>query len=121
MVYGIISQADGATTRAYFKNKRVPDANVVHIVQLPSLFLYFQYFSKFKNQLKLKPVSQFPILSDWYVTMSAGGSIYGWAMGMDNGKGRKNDFVIVPIKEVSLFQAMLIGVVWNDRKFQVWN
>lgn len=37
MIYGIISQADNATTRAYFKNKRVPDANVVHIVQLPSL------------------------------------------------------------------------------------
>ena len=32
MVYGIISQADGATTRAYFKNKKVPDVNVVHIV-----------------------------------------------------------------------------------------
>ena len=37
MFYGIISQADDATTRAYFKNKRVPDANVVHIIQLPSL------------------------------------------------------------------------------------
>ena len=37
MIYGIISQVDDATTRAYFKNKRVPDANVVHIVQLPSL------------------------------------------------------------------------------------
>ena len=35
MVYGIVSQADDATTRAYFKNKREPDANVVHIVQLP--------------------------------------------------------------------------------------
>jgi len=37
MVYGIISQADDATTSVYFKSKRVPDANVVHIVQLPSL------------------------------------------------------------------------------------
>ena len=37
MIYGIVSQVDDATTRAYFKNKRVPDANVVHIVQLPSL------------------------------------------------------------------------------------
>lgn len=37
MVYGIVSQVDDATTRAYFKNKRVPDANVVHIIQLPSL------------------------------------------------------------------------------------
>lgn len=37
MVYGIVSQVDDATTKAYFKNKRVPDANVVHMVQLPSL------------------------------------------------------------------------------------
>ena len=40
---------------------------------------------------------------------------------MDNGKVRKMNFVIVPIKEVSLFQAMLIGVVWNYRKFQSRN
>ena len=37
MVYGIVSQVDNATTRAYFKNKRVPDVNVVYITQLASL------------------------------------------------------------------------------------
>ena len=37
MVYGIVSQVDDATTRAYFKNKRVPDVNVVHITQIASL------------------------------------------------------------------------------------
>ena len=37
MVYGIVSQVDDATTRAYFKNKRVPDVNVVYITQIASL------------------------------------------------------------------------------------
>lgn len=37
MVYGIISQADDVTTRAFFKNKRVPDVNVLHITQIASL------------------------------------------------------------------------------------
>ena len=37
MVYGIVSQVDDATTRVYFKNKRVPDVNVVHITQIASL------------------------------------------------------------------------------------
>ena len=37
MVYGIVSQVDDATTSAYFKSKRVPDVNVMHITQLPSL------------------------------------------------------------------------------------
>lgn len=37
MIYGIISQVDDATTRAYFKNKRVPDVNVVYITQIASL------------------------------------------------------------------------------------
>lgn len=37
------------------------------------------------------------------------------------GKGRKMNFVIAPIKEVSLFQAMLFGVVCKYRKFQVRN
>lgn len=37
MVYGIISQVDDATTSAFFKNKRVPDVNVVHITQIASL------------------------------------------------------------------------------------
>ena len=35
------------------------------------------------------------------------------------GKVRKKNFVIVVIKEVSLFHAMLIGVVCKYRKFQV--
>lgn len=29
MVYGIVSQVDDATTRAYFKSKRVPDVNAM--------------------------------------------------------------------------------------------
>lgn len=37
MIYGIVSQVDDATTRAYFKNKRVPDVNVVYITQIASL------------------------------------------------------------------------------------
>lgn len=37
MFYGIISQVDDATTRAFFKNKKVSDANVVYSTQLSSL------------------------------------------------------------------------------------
>ena len=37
MVYGIISHLDNETTRAFFRNKKVPDANVVYNTQLSSL------------------------------------------------------------------------------------
>ena len=37
MVYGIISHLDNATTRVFFKNKKVPDTNVVYSTQLSSL------------------------------------------------------------------------------------
>lgn len=37
MIYGIVLQTDDATIRAFFKNKRVSDANVVHITQIASL------------------------------------------------------------------------------------
>lgn len=37
MFYGIVSQVDDATTRAFFKNKKVPDTNVVYSTQLSSL------------------------------------------------------------------------------------
>lgn len=37
MVYGIISQLDDETTRAFFRNKKVPDANVMYNTQLSSL------------------------------------------------------------------------------------
>lgn len=38
MVYGIISHLDDETTRAFFRNKKVPDANVVPSIYVPSLF-----------------------------------------------------------------------------------
>ena len=37
MVYGIISQLDNTTTRAFFKSKKVADVNIVYITLLPSL------------------------------------------------------------------------------------
>jgi len=37
MFYGIISHLDGETTRVFFKNKRVQDANVVYSTQLSAL------------------------------------------------------------------------------------
>ena len=37
MVYGIISHLDDETTRVFFKNKKVQDANMVYSNQLPAL------------------------------------------------------------------------------------
>lgn len=37
MVYGIVSQLDDATTKAFFRSKKVADANVVFSTQLSVL------------------------------------------------------------------------------------
>ncbi len=44
MVYGIISHLDDETTRIFFRNKKVPDANVV-----PSIYIELAVEMRYMN------------------------------------------------------------------------